>query len=208
MVLKESGYVLYDAQTHSYRLGYRFLYMGSVLLHQVEFRSETRVLKKLVSLTEETAELSTRVKDEIILIDQAESPQAVRLFSIIGSSYPYFHATAAGKVYLAHMTEEKLQQVIEKIGLPSITKFTLRSFGVLKKELKRIRSQGYAVDDQEMRLGVFRIASPVFDQDGKIIACLGVAGPSFRLNRHKQKSIGIVIREVAKELSGEVTRNE
>jgi DNA-binding IclR family transcriptional regulator len=116
MVLKESGYVLCDAQTHAYRLGYRFLYMGSVLL----------------------------------------------------------------------------QQVIEKIGLPSITKFTLRSFGVLKKELKKIRSQGYAVDDQEMRLGVFRIASPVFDQDGKIIACLGVAGPSFRLNRDKQKSIGVV----------------
>ena len=64
MVIKESGYVIYDSQTHSYRLGYRFLYMGSVL-QQVGFRSETRYLKKLVSLTGETAELSTRVKDEV-----------------------------------------------------------------------------------------------------------------------------------------------
>jgi len=89
-VLKESGYVLYDPQTHSYRLGYRFLYMGSVLLHQVGFRSETRVLKKLVSLTGETAELSTRVKDELILIDQAESPQAVRLSPGLEAPIPTF----------------------------------------------------------------------------------------------------------------------
>jgi len=53
-------------------------------------------------------------------------------------------------------------------------------------------------------LGVFRFASIVFDQVGKIIACLGVAAPFFRL-REKRNSIG-VIREVAKELRGEVTR--
>ena len=151
-VLKETGYVIYDAQTHFYRLGYRFLSMGSVLLQQVGFRSETRYLKKLVFVTGETAEPSTRAKDVLILVDQAETPQAVLLFSGIGSSCPHFPATATGKVYLAHMAEETLQLVIEKIGFPSITKFTLRSFRVMKKELKRIRSQGHGVENQEMNL--------------------------------------------------------
>ena len=206
-VLRDSGYVIYDPERHSYRLGFKFLYMGNILLNRIGFRSEARdTLKKLVSLTEETAELSARFKDELILLDQVESPRAVRLYSRIGSTYPYFHATAPGKVYLAHMTEEKLQRVMTRIGLPSITEFTHTDFTLLKKELKKIRSQGYAVDNQEMRLGIFRIASPVFDEAGRIIACLGVAGPSFRLDQDHVAIMGAQVRGVAEELSREVNR--
>lgn len=203
-VLRQNDYVVYDPESRTYRLGFKFLYLGNVVLNRMGFRSQARgYLKKLVDLTGETAELSARVKDELILLDQVESPDAVRLFSRIGSSYPYFHATAPGKMYLAHMGEEKLQHVMNRIGLASITEYTHTDLGLLKKELEKIRDQGYAVDDQEMRLGVFRIASPVFDRKGRITACIGVAGPSFRLNKDKEKSIGAIVRDVAQELSGE-----
>jgi DNA-binding IclR family transcriptional regulator len=206
-VLRETGYIIYDPERHSYRLGFKLLYMGNILLNRIGFRSEAReTLKKLVSLTEETAELSARFKDELVLLDQVESPKPVRLYSRIGSTCPYFHATAAGKVYLAHMTEEKLQRVMARTGLPSITDFTQTDFSLLKKELKKIRAQGYAVDNQEMRLGVFRIASPVFDDAGRIIACLGVAGPSFRLDPDHVALMGANVKGVAEELSREVSR--
>jgi DNA-binding IclR family transcriptional regulator len=206
-VLRDSGYVIYDPERHTYRLGYKFLYMGNILLGRMGFRSEARnYLRKLVDLTGETAEFSGRLSDELVLLDQEESPQAVRLFSRIGSTYPYFHATAPGKVYLAQMPEERLESVVERIGLPSITEFTVTDFDVLKKELKQIRAQGYAVDNQEMRLGVFRVAAPVFDGSSKIVGCLGVAGPSFRLDKDKAKSMGRDVKSVAKELSKEVSQ--
>jgi DNA-binding IclR family transcriptional regulator len=206
-VLRDNGYVSYDPQRHTYRLGYKLLYMGNILLDRMGFRSEARnYLRKLVDLTGETAEFSGRLKDELVLIDQEESPQAVRLFSRVGSTYPYFHATAPGKVYLAQMPEEKLESVIARIGLPSITEFTVTNLDVLKKELKKVRARGYAVDNEEMRLGVFRVAAPVFDHRGKIVGCLGVAGPSFRTDEDKTKDMGSHVKAVAKELSKEVSR--
>ncbi|VBB46273.1 IclR helix-turn-helix domain protein [uncultured Desulfatiglans sp.] len=206
-VLRDTGYVLYDPKNHTYRLGYKFLYMRNLLLDRIGFRSEARhYLRKLVDLTGETAEFSGRVKDELVLLDQDESPQAVRLFSRIGSTYPYFHATAPGKVYLAYMPEGRLESVIERIGLPAITEYTVTDFGVLKQQLAKVRAEGYAVDHQEMRLGVFRIASPVFGADGKVVACLGVAGPSFRLDDEKENFIGGAVKHVAEELSREVSQ--
>jgi DNA-binding IclR family transcriptional regulator len=204
-VLRDCGYILYDQEKHNYRLSLKFLYLGNVILHQAGFRSEVRdYLVKLVNLTGETAELSARWKDELVLLDQVESPDAVRLFSRVGSTYPYFHATAPGKVYLAHMDKDKLERVTQKIGLPSITTFSQTHFPRLKKELNQIKQQGYAIDNQEMRLGVFRIASPIFDRNGLISGCLGIAGPSFRLDKKRGETLGEIVKKVAEELSNEV----
>lgn len=204
-VLRDNGYLLYDENKKTYRLGFKFLYLGNILLNRMGFRSQARgYLKQLVELTGETAELSTRVKDQLILIDQVEGPEAVRLFSRIGSAYPYFHATAPGKVYLTHITGEKLKRVMDRMGLPRITKHTITKFTELENELKSVKERGYGFDRQEMRIGVSRIASPVYDQMGNIMACLGVAGPSFRITIKNLEKIGKWTKDLAEKLSAEL----
>jgi len=204
-VLRENGYVIFDREQKTYRLGFKFLYLGNILLNRMGFRSQARgYLKRMVELSGETAELSARVKDQLILIDEMEGPEAVRLFSRIGSAYPYFHATAPGKVYLAHMTGEKLKHVMERMGLPKITEHTITGFEDLEKELNEVRKKGYAVDHEEMRVGVCRIAAPVYDHRGIISACLGVAGPSFRITTDNYEKIGKYARKLARQLSLEL----
>ncbi len=204
-VLRENGYLLFDPEKRTYRLGFKFLYLGNVLLRGMGFRSQARrFLKRLVELSGETAELSARIKDQLVLIDQVEGPEAVRLFSSVGSAYPYFHATAPGKVYLAHMSEKKLRDVMNRMGMPRITQYTIGSWEDLEKEMRLVRERGYAFDDQEMRMGVFRIAAPVYDHKEKVVACLGVAGPSFRINPEKVKKVGRWSIQLASGLSREV----
>ena len=204
-VLKEKGYLLFDEDKKTYRLGFKFLYLGNVFMSRMGFRSQARgYLKKLMELSGETAELSARVKDQLILIEQVEGPEAVRLFSRIGSAYPYFHATAPGKVYLAHMTGEKLKRVMDRMGLPRITDHTITDFQDLEEELKAVRKDGYAVDEQEMRMGVVRISAPVYDKKGRVVACLGVAAPSFRITTENHDKIGKWSRKLAQELSAEL----
>lgn len=170
------------------------------------FRSQARGhLKRLVESSGETAELSARVKDQLILIDQVEGPEAVRLFSRVGSAYPYFHATAPGKVYLAHMNRNKFGSVMDRMGLPRITQHTITDLKDLKLELASVREKGYACDHQEMRIGVSRIAAPVFDSEGKVVACLGIAGPSFRVTTQKNEEIGRLAKMLCRELSTELT---
>ena len=204
-VLRENGYLLFDQDKKTYRLGFKFLYLGNIFMSRMGFRSQARAyLKQLVELTGETAELSARVKDQLILIEQVEGPEAVRLFSRIGSAYPYFHATAPGKVYLAHMTGEKLKHVMDRMGLPKITEHTITGFEALKKELETVRKNGYAYDEQEMRIGVVRIAAPVYDKKGRVVACLGVAAPSFRFDSQNHEKVGTWATKLARELSMEL----
>jgi DNA-binding IclR family transcriptional regulator len=204
-VLRDHGYLLFDNDRKTYRLGFKFLYLGNIMLNRMGFRSQARgYLKQLVELTGETAELSARVKDQLILIDQVEGPEAVRLFSSVGSAYPYFHATAPGKVYLAHMTGEKRKRVMDRMGLPRITRHTITKFKELEDELKLVKERGYGFDHQEMRVGVSRIAAPVYDQLGNVMACLGVAGPSFRITIKNREKIGKWTKHLAEQLGAEL----
>jgi alkylation response protein AidB-like acyl-CoA dehydrogenase len=80
------------------------------------FRSQARkYLKQLVEWTGETAELSARVKDQLILIEQVEGPEAVRLFSRVGSAYPYFHATAPAKIVKIFGTPEQQRKFLAPV---------------------------------------------------------------------------------------------
>ena len=204
-VLRENGYILFDRDKKTYRLGFKFLYLGNIVLNRMGFRSQARgYLKQLVEQTGETAELSARVKDQLLLIEQVEGPDAVRLFSRVGSAYPYFHATAPGKVYLAHISGNKLTSVMTRMGLPKITEHTITRLEVLENELKSVDKNGFASDTEEMRLGVCRIASPVYDKTGKVVACLGIAAPSFRIKAGDYKRIGNITRNVAQQLSAEL----
>ena len=204
-LLKERGYVIYDPDKRTYRLGFKFLYMGNVLLGGAGYRSQAREhLKELVALTGETAELSSRIKDQLVLIDQVEGPDAIRLFSRVGSAYPYFHATAPGKVYLAHLEKEKFYRVMEKMGLPAITPYTKTDIKELDRELDRVRERGFAVDHQELRVGVSRVAAPLYGKDRQVMACVGVAGPSFRLTPQKEEEVGRAVLMVAKRIMKEI----
>lgn len=204
-VLKESGYVLFDHQNKTYRLGFKFLYIGNILMNRIGFRSQAReYLNQLVERTGETAELSARVKDQLILIEQVEGPDAVRLFSRVGSAYPYFHATAPGKVYLAHLDRSKLSSVMTRMGLPGITDHTLISMAALEEELQSVIRNGYACDMEEMRVGVCRVASPIYDRAGRVIVCLGIAAPSFRMGPADLERVGETVKDLAQQLSREL----
>jgi DNA-binding IclR family transcriptional regulator len=74
----------------------------------------------------------------------------------------------------------------------------------LEKELHEVREKGYAVDQEEMRVGVCRIAAPVYDHKATISACLGVAGPSFRITNDNYEKIGKWARKLARQLSLEL----
>ncbi|EFK10380.1 IclR helix-turn-helix domain protein [delta proteobacterium NaphS2] len=204
-VLKENGYVILDPEKKTYRPGFKFLYLGNLVLNTMGFRSQARkYLKQLVDRTGETAELSARVKDQLILIEQVEGPDAVRLFSRVGSAYPYFHATAPGKVYLAHLEPEKRKSVMKRMGLPKITVQTIVSLDVLENELKEVLKLGFAFDREEMRSGVCRIAAPVYNHTGKVAACLGIAAPAFRIHEEDYLRLGNMVKKASLELSAEL----
>ena len=202
-VLTDSEYLIFDRKRHTYRFGFKLMRMGGALLSGAHFKPQGReYLKKLSDLTGETTELDVRIRDQLVLIDQVVGNNSVYLYSHIGSTMPYFHATAPGKIYLSRIDKAKLYRVMNKIGFPKLAPNTIQDIEKLEMELKSVRQNGYAVDLEEMREGVGRVAAPVLDDEDRVIAVLAIACPVFRLKDPNEVSgYGRLVSQIAGEMS-------
>jgi len=135
-VLSDRQYIIFDEKRRTYRLGFKIMSMGNLLLEASHFRSLIREdLKRLADITGETVELDVRIRDQLVLIEQIIGPEGLYLYSHPGSVMPYFHATAPGKVYLAYTDKDRVRKVISKIGLPRLTKYTIQEMEIRLKSM-------------------------------------------------------------------------
>jgi len=185
-----------------YRLGMKLLYLGNRLQDNIRLRSVARpFMEELAEETHKTVELSTLDRDQLILIDQIEGSEGIRLYTRIGSAYPYFHAVAVGKVYLAHMEAQKRHKVLSAIGLPPVTGHTITRIERLEEELKKIRENGYAFEDQELRNGVRRIVAPIYDHRNRLAGCVGIAATIFSFEMADTEDLAREVIETAGQIS-------
>jgi DNA-binding IclR family transcriptional regulator len=104
----------------------------------------------------------------------------------LGSRAPA-HCTSVGKALLAFQSPEVVQQVIDA-GLRRYTVNTIVDGEALKTELATIRARGYALDDEEIELGLRCVAAPIRDHSGQVIAAISVAAPVQRMSKKNVQS--------------------
>ena len=198
------GYVEQDEESRKYSLGLKVVELAGMKLSTVEIFSVARpLLKELVKRTGETAHLAMMVQHEIICLDKEEGPAILNIRGGIGDKYPP-HASAIGKAILAYLPDEEMKVIFRKHGMPKYTSRTVTSLSVLKKNLKSIREQGYALNDEETYIGVRSIAAPVRERKGVVVASLGISGPVQRLTDEKMESLVEAVIEIADRVSAEL----
>jgi DNA-binding IclR family transcriptional regulator len=200
--LRERGIIDKVDDSGYYRLGMKLLYLGHRLKEKIQLRSVAwPFMQRLSEIIQETVELSTLDKDQLILIEQIEGSNGIRLYSRVGGAYPYFHAVAPGKIYLAHMEPEKRKKVLKKVGMPAITEHTITDPDKLELEVEKITANGWAVENQEFKIGIVRIASPIYDHEHRLAGCLSVAAPIFNFENKAIDQIGKKVKEMSAVIS-------
>ena len=185
-----------------YRIGMGLLYLGNRLKDKITLRSVVwPFMQELAEKTRKTIELSTLERDQLILIDQIEGTEEIRLYSRVGGVSHYFHALAVGKIYLAHIAPEKRRRVLDKVGLPSVTEHTTTDISELEKELLRVQENGYAFENQELRKGVRRVGSPIYDYRNELTGCIGIAATVFSFELEDKEYLGRMVMDVANKIS-------
>lgn len=180
-VLRQHELVDYLQDTKKYVLGPRCLYYGSSFLSHLDVRSKAKpVMVELRNRTGESVALFVRYGRHKVCIDRVESPHELRQSIEVGRPFP-IHAGASGKVLLAYLPNEQLEQLISG-ELVRLTPFTVCDREALLKEIDKIRRNGYAVSFQERVLGVSAVAMPIFGAGGKIVASLSISAPSSRIS--------------------------
>ena len=85
------------------------------------------------------------------------------------------HAAAAGKVLLGH--RDRWRASVLSRALAPITPRTIVAPEAVEREAARTRDRGYAIDDEELQLGVRGVAVPVRGADAAVVAGLALSGP-------------------------------
>lgn len=194
------GYLKRDEHTQQYSLGFRFLsFSDSVKSQDVLLKTIHPYLADLSRKYGETAHCAVEYQGKVIYLDKVTAPQSISINSQIGQEN-WMHCTGVGKCLLAHMSEEALNQVMA-LGLPEFTPHTLTSPKALQQELKKIRKQGYAQDQEEIELGLSCVAVPVFDRHEKICCAISVSGVTPRIHNDLRNGIAEELMRVSREIS-------
>lgn len=159
-----------------YRLGFRLVQLGNAALARVDLREVVRPhLLALMEATGETATLSVPGAGNTVTIDFVQSPSTVRSVAEVGRpSVP--HATATGKVYLAH------KGLVPAGPLRPFTRHTITDPKRLAREIDEVRERGWAQAHEEREEALNAVATPIFDRRGELLAVLAVQGPAWRFD--------------------------
>jgi IclR family KDG regulon transcriptional repressor len=111
------------------------------------------------------------------------------------------HSTGVGKLLLLNYTPAQLEEFVRKKGLEMLTQNTITTYGDLLEELKTVREQGYAMDNEECEDGARCIAAPIKDYTGKIIAGISISGPINRITLKRIKPLKDILLEISSKIS-------
>jgi len=194
--LESRNYIEQNKVTENYRLGLKTLELGQTFIKQMGLLRQSRpVLEALVKECNETTYVAILKECHIVYLDVVETDLTVRVVPRVGARLPAY-CTAAGKVQMAYMTDEELENYLPSKEMKRYTPKTVIDREELKKHLKVIAEQGYAIDDEEMDVGVKCVGAPIRDYTRRIIGAVSISGPSMRFTdeRLEKELIPLVVR--------------
>jgi IclR family acetate operon transcriptional repressor len=161
-------------------------------------------LERLSSATGETVNLAVVRGNAVVQVAQIDSTFMLSAMNWVGVDVPP-HCSALGKVFYA---EGSL--ALPVTPLSRRTRNTITSLTALRRQLRQVHKQGYAVTRGELEIGLDAVAAPVYTRGGEIAAAVGVSGPSDRIS-HELPTLAKLIKTQARSLSallGHQTRKE
>jgi DNA-binding IclR family transcriptional regulator len=201
--LVSRGYAAQNRETRLYGPGPRLLEIAARASRHRRFqlaRIARPSLLELTAATDETSNLLVLQGQEGVYSEQVASPRLVRMFTEVGQRVPLY-CTGGGKAILSGFTPLQLDAYLATTHLEAFTVKTLATASALRSDLEQARVAGFALDDEERELGVYCVAAPIFDHQGRCVAALSISGPTTRLSREQALTLGPQVRAAADQCS-------
>src|SRR5882757_7041865 len=199
--LERRRFVQFDRTRSKWHVGARSFTVGATFVRRRNFTAQAvPYLRKLRDLTRETANLAVVDDEAIVVLTRMESREIMRSLTKIGGRVAMV-ASGVGKAVLATWSDEDVNAIIRRQGMPRLTEKSIVRPGELFKELQIIRRQGYAVDDEEARIGLRCIAAVVYNDCSEPLAAISVSGMTSRLTDDRWPVLGRIVHEVAAEMT-------
>ncbi len=138
-----------------------------------------------------------------IFLDRVDGAGFVRFYTPLGvKELP--HVSSAGKAILAQLNDDQIKAVAKECGLVARTKKSITTLTQLKKEIEKIRLDGFATDDEEDAQGIFCVGAPFFDHFGKCLGAISATGVKTDLSEEQVEKLGKLVIKYADQLTNEL----
>lgn len=175
-------------------LGYA--YLSSLSLPQVAGPH----MERLVEQVHESCSLSVLDGGDVVYVARVPSKRIMTVAISVGTRFPAY-ATSMGRVLLAHSDADWLEEYLRTVDMAQLTRRTLTDPAKLRTVLRRVRSQGYCLVDEELEEGLRSIAVPVRDGSGAVVAACNASARTSRGSADAtRKELLPALQEVARSI--------
>ena len=179
--LESRRFVIREPDSTRYRLSWALYELGSNVVRGINLSRIARpYLDRLSAQTSESTLLGILDEDSVLYLDRGEPPAGMDMVADAGRRGS-LHATASGKVLLAHAPKATVDRMLEQ-PLTKYTETTITEPAVMRRQLAQVRTRGYSTCWEERERGLCSLAVPLRDYTGTVVATLTLAGPADRLN--------------------------
>jgi len=205
LTLEELGYV--TQRGRAFLLRPKVLELGAAYLESMDIEHLTKThLEELARLTGDSAALSVLDGHDIVYVSRTSVRTLVRLEAHVGSRFPA-HVTSMGRVLLAGLSAEHLEQYFRTQKFVALTTQTVTEPRKLHQLIAECRRVGYSAVEDELAYGVVAVAVPVFDQSGRVVAALNSSSHSRRVSKASLVRQRLaMLRKASREISVELAR--
>jgi DNA-binding IclR family transcriptional regulator len=198
--LDARGLVDQNGTRGRYQLGYGVVQLAAGATRKLDLSViSRRVCEALAEEVGETVDIAINDDNAVLSIDQVIGSAAMTTVNWVGRRTP-IHATAPGKVFLAHMSPTQRADALTPT-LERFTEHTITSRRELEEQLQTVRDQGYGSTVEEYEIGLAAVSAPIRDLEGHVVAAVSLSGPTFRINRETIPGVAEHVMAAAVEIS-------
>ena len=199
--LESEGYLQREPDGRSYSVGVRSRELAVATLSTMRARTaRLAVMRALAKDTGETCNVAIPDREAMVYLDRVETEWPLRVQFSVGARVPLY-CTASGKLYLSTLSDLRLSSFLRNVELAAMAPNTFTDPDALRKEVEKVRAQGFAVDNEEFLEGVIAFAMPLRDKYGRMPATIAFQGPTQRLSLEQGYSHLPRLKRAAEELS-------
>ncbi len=200
--LSNTGFLVRDQETKRYWLGPKTILVGLAGLGGQGVREiALPFMREIREKTGATVNLGILVGTDVIFVERLQSTHIMESSLRVGSRLSA-HCSSMGKAILAFLPDEEVRETLEQLSFEKKTANTITDKEAFLVELEKIRTQGFALNNEELETGLFAVAGPLRDRTGRALAAVNISFPLVRHSKEEAMQVFCpMILEVCREVS-------
>lgn len=201
--MRELGLMEQERQRDQYRLGMKLFEMGTTVLANMDLHREAKSsVESLTRVSGEIVHLSVFDGVNSTVINRTD-PEGKRVNTLFVLESSPAHATSSGKVALAFQQQQAIDKFLS-LGLRRISPNTITDPKVLLAELAAIRTNGFAIDNEELTPGTKCVGAPIRNASGRVFAAISVSGPARRFTPDRIEAFSDLVKHYSDAISAQL----